>query len=110
MRVFRTSGLPIEPHHQQNYEKELREGFDEIEKRIGEFAKLSSKDQSRFQKELEQLDVDLKEKYPTTAEWDLEHFQSMQKLKKVINRYGVVAFGKDEDTKKPAIFIIDSKF
>lgn len=111
MKVTRTSGLPINPEQVQAFKEELNKGMEALVADMGEFDKLPQDKQGEFMRRFTELKEGTYAKYECEADWDFETIlKSKSQLKKLVNQYGVIAFGRGSDGKQLQCFIVDSKF
>lgn len=108
MRVTRMSGMPIEPEDIPKYQADLEAGLEKINQELGRFEKLSQKEQGEFVRRFQDMRKEIQGRYKLEDNWDFETVvKSKQNLKKMINCYGAIAFGRDSETNKICCYIMD---
>lgn len=108
MRVTRMSGLPIEPEDIPKYKDDLEKGLEILHTELGRFENLEQKGKDEFIKRFEAMRDEAQKKYKFEDNWNFdEDVKSMSKLKVLLNKYGIIAFGRTAKGRKIHCFICD---
>lgn len=108
MKVNRVSGLPLEPEDIPKYQEELNSGLEALHQELGRFETLNQTKQGEFVRRFEKMREEVQAKYKFEDEWDFnEVVTSKTKVKQLVNKYGVVAFARSNESKQVQFFIID---
>lgn len=89
MKLFRASGMPLNPKHEKEVKEAFKIKFDQLEEKLGKFNQDNSQE---FQSELNKLEDELLTKYPRSRTIKLKDIPA------IIKQYNVaVAITKTMD-------------
>ena len=91
MKIYRSSGAPIEPDHKELYFKALNRGMDDLEEEMG---KCTTENSEEYQDKMEVLHRKLTVDYPNKSK--IPFMNTTKALRKSLEKYGTLAFCIEE--------------
>tara|TARA_R110002126_G_scaffold172712_2_gene321501 strand:+ start:166 stop:471 length:306 start_codon:yes stop_codon:yes gene_type:complete len=101
MKLFRSSGTPIQKGDNEKYMTALSAGMDSLEVELG---KCNSENFKEFQARLEVVHRELTKNFPTVG--IVAHPKTPKQLSALLKTYGTVAFCEEDG--KTVCYIMDS--
>ena len=101
MKLYRSSGAPINPEHKELYFNLLNSEMDDLEKELG---KCNTDNAEEFQKRMEMIHRELTKRFPNVS--NINHPRTIGRMKELTGKYGTVAFCIEDD--ELVCYIMDS--
>lgn len=101
MRLYRSSGAPVDSKHKELYFKDLNEAYDALEKELG---KCTPENAKTFSTRMEAIHRDLTRNYPNES--TLTYPTSQKAMEKLLKKHGTLAFCMEDE--KVSCYIMDS--
>lgn len=101
IKMFRSSGLPVETEKLEDYKQEWKDTFDALNKKHG-------KDMLSLQEELAVVERELNDKYKTVIEVDF--VKTKKAWESLLDEYGNVIVSRHRDTGELLYIIFDEDY
>lgn len=101
VKMFRTSGLPVDTDKLQAYKDEWKAEFDKAEKKHG-------KDMLSLQKDLAEVETHLNEKYESVIEVD--YLKNKKDWNDMLDKYGNIIVSRHRDSGELLYIIFDEEY
>lgn len=101
MKLYRSSGAPVNHEHKELYFEALNKAMDDLEKELG---RCSPDNAEEFQGRLETIHRDLTKRFPNVS--NINYPRTTGRMKELTSKYGAVAFCEEDG--KLVAYIMDS--